>query len=48
VGNQKQKTLLKNEQPIPVSEHHKPTNQSPQKSAHTQPQKSHTGQRICS
>jgi hypothetical protein len=48
VGNQKQNVLLKNAQPITASEHHKPAIQSPKKSAHTQPQKSHTHQRICS
>jgi hypothetical protein len=43
-GNQNQNVLLKNAEPITASEHHKFTNQSPEKSAHTQPQKSHTQQ----
>jgi len=48
VGNQNQKMQMKSAEPITANQHHKLTNQSPQKSAHTQPQKSHTGQRICS
>jgi len=48
VGNQKQNVLLKNVEPINASEHHKPANKSPKKSSRTQPQKSHTHQRICS
>jgi len=43
-GNQNQKVLLKNAEPITASEQHKPANQSPKKSAHTQPQKSHSKQ----
>jgi hypothetical protein len=39
---------LKSAEQITASEHHNVTNQSPKKSAHTQPQKSHTQQRICS
>jgi hypothetical protein len=48
VGNQKQKVLLKNAEPITANQHHKVTNQSPKKSSHTQMQKSHTTQQICS
>jgi hypothetical protein len=43
-SNQKQKVLLKSAEPITANQHHKPANKSPQKSAHTQPQKSHTQQ----
>jgi hypothetical protein len=42
VGNQKQNVLLKNAQPITATQHHKPANQSPKKSAPEQPQKSHS------
>jgi hypothetical protein len=44
VGNQKQKKLLKNAEPITACLHHKPANQSPKKSARSQPQKSHSQQ----
>jgi hypothetical protein len=44
VGTQKQKTLLRNAEPITSSENHKPANKSPKKSAHSKPQKSHTTQ----
>jgi len=43
-SNQNQKMQLKSAEPITASEHHKPANQSPKKSSHTQPQKSHTQQ----
>jgi ribosomal protein L7/L12 len=42
VGNQKQKVQVKNAEPITANQHHKPANQSPKNSAHTQPQKSHS------
>jgi len=44
VSNQNQKMQMKSAEQIIASEHHKPANQSPKKSAHTQPQKSHTQQ----
>jgi len=44
VGNQNQKMQMKSAEPITANQHHKPANKSPQKSAHTQPQKSHTQQ----
>ena len=40
-GNQNQKVLLKNAEPITATHHHKVTKKSPKKSAHTKPQKSH-------
>jgi hypothetical protein len=43
-GNQNQKVLLKSAEQFTANQHHKPTNQSPKKSTHTQPQKSHTQQ----
>jgi hypothetical protein len=43
-GNQNQKMQLKSAEPIRASHHHKSANKSPKKSAHTQPQKSHTQQ----
>jgi hypothetical protein len=42
VGNQKQKVQVKNDEQFTASEHHKPANQSPKKSAHKKPQKSHS------
>jgi len=42
VGNQNQKMQLKSAELITANQHHKPANQSPKKSAHTQPQKSHS------
>jgi len=42
VGNQNQKMLLKNAEPITACLHHEPANQPPKKSAHTQLQKSHS------
>jgi len=44
VSNQNQKMQEKSTEPITASEHHKLTNHAPKKSAHTQPQKSHTQQ----
>jgi len=44
VGNQNQKMQMKSAEPITANQHHKPANKSPQKSAYTQPQKSHTQQ----
>jgi len=44
VDNQNQKVQAKNAEPITANQHHKVTNQSPKKSAHTQPQKSHSQQ----
>jgi len=43
-SNQKQIMLLKNEEQFTATQHHKPANHAPKKSAHTQPQKSHTTQ----
>jgi hypothetical protein len=43
-GNHNQKMLLKNAEPVRANQHHKPTNHASKKSAHTQPQKSHTQQ----
>jgi hypothetical protein len=42
VGNQKQKTLLKNEEHFTATQHHKPANHAPEKSVRSKPQKSHT------
>jgi hypothetical protein len=44
VGNQNQKMQVMSAEPITAREHHKPANHAPKKSAHTQPQKSHTHQ----
>jgi hypothetical protein len=44
VGNQNQKMQVKSAEPITACLHHKPANHAPEKSAHTQPQKSHTQQ----
>jgi hypothetical protein len=44
VGNQNQKLQVMSAEPITANQHHKPTNHAPKKSAHTQPQKSHTHQ----
>jgi len=41
-SNQIQNVLLKSPEPITANQHHKPANQSPKKSTHTQPQKSHS------
>jgi hypothetical protein len=43
-GNQNQKLQVMSAEPITASEHHKPTNHTPEKSSRTQPQKSHTQQ----
>jgi len=43
-SNQNQKVLLKSAEPITASEHHKPANHAPKKSAAAKPQKSHTTQ----
>jgi len=43
-SNQNKKMQVMSAVQIIASEHHKPANQSPKKSAHTQPQKSHTTQ----
>jgi len=48
VGNQNQKMQGKNAEPIRANQRHKVTNHAPKKTAHTQPQKSHSHQRICS
>jgi len=37
VGNQNQKMQVMSAEPITANQHHKLTNQSPQKSSHTQP-----------
>jgi hypothetical protein len=42
VGNQNQNVLLKNAEQFTATQHHKPANQSPEKSAPAQPQKSHS------
>jgi hypothetical protein len=41
-SNQNQKMQVMSAEPITASEHHKPANHAPKKSAHTQPQKSHS------
>jgi hypothetical protein len=43
-SNQIQKMQVKSAELITASEHHMPANQSTKKSAHTQPQKSHSQQ----
>jgi hypothetical protein len=43
-GNQNQNVLLKSAEPITASEHHKPANHAPKKSAAAKPQKSHITQ----
>jgi hypothetical protein len=43
-SNQIQKMQVKSAELITANQHHKPANHEPQKSAHTQPQKSHSQQ----
>jgi len=43
-SNQNQKMQVMSAEPISANQHHKVTNHAPKKSAHTQPQKSHTQQ----
>jgi hypothetical protein len=47
-SNQNQKMQVMSTEPITANQHRKPANHAPKKTAHTQPQKSHSQLRICS